>query len=140
MTKQARSSDKGKQLTTLLIIAIIIIALLISALVYFYPKTKSIVGTYCTGSGLSEDDIYFAFLGDNTYVQYKQFSPMDSGEYTLTAMDGFFVVSITSEDGSEQILYYSGSKSLIVPDDSITDGFLEYTRISDTPTLINLAE
>lgn len=94
-----------------------------------------IQGTYCTGNpGMPNADHEYLALGkDGIFDRYRQFHVLARGSYTKDR-DDFF--TLRSNDGNmESGLIYAGEKIYLVdPDGTVTD----YTKFSDTPTLINV--
>lgn len=123
-----------------ILIALLVLSLcaniVLGALLFSERPAGSVVGTYCTGDGMSQDDCYLVFLQDSTYVLYKQFEIVEKGRYY--AEDGG-VYLLRSEDktketlavfdGADQIRYYEPGA-----------GVLSFTRISDIPAFINLPD
>ena len=78
-------------------------------------RPKSAIGTYCTGEGLSRDDVYISLLSDNTFLIYRQ-------------------------DGRQLLATYDKQNSLVFVGKFINDIScpLEFKRISSTPININV--
>ena len=82
-------------------------------------RPKSAIGTYCTGEGLSRDDVYISLLSDNTFLIYRQLETGLSGKLLAT---------------------YDKQNSLVFVGKFINDIScpLEFKRISSTPININV--
>ena len=86
-------------------------------------RPKSAIGTYCTGEGLSRDDVYISLLSDNTFLIYRQLETGLSGKFD-----------------SEEFENLTTLNSLVFVGKFINDIScpLEFKRISSTPININV--
>lgn len=99
-----------------------------------HQPSKSIIGTYCIGDDRYEDNEYITFMYDNTYVEYHQFNILDQGTYIVDTNNLCTLNSDTNKNESKQILFINNSLYRFNSEGKI----LAYTKISDTPTLINI--
>lgn len=122
---------------------IIIITLILSfclnvvlLVMVLHKRTDSIVGTYCTGEGFSENDKYIVFQQDSSYMIYSQFNVIEEGKYNALDTDANIFSLISNDKASEHLIVYNQPDGICLVEDS--NNIINFTRISKTPTFINL--
>lgn len=101
-----------------------------------HKHTDSIVGTYCTGEGFSENDKYIVFQQDSSYMIYSQFNVIEEGKYNALDTDANIFSLISNDKASEHLIVYNQPDGICLVEDS--NNIINFTRISKTPTFINL--
>lgn len=121
--------------TILIIILLILVCSNLVSLSLILPKndTKSPIGTYCTGNGISENDRYLVLQKDGSYVLYKQFELIEKGNYWSN--DSSIYSLIPESDSLEHSIVYNTDTIYFF--DSYR-GVIIYTKIDSVPTYINL--
>lgn len=105
---------------------------------FYKSPNESIIGTYRTGDGIVKSDKHLVFLPDCSYVLYKQFELIEKGNYKDNIINDISVYSLISEDEtSEHIILYNSSDAIYFFDDY--NGFMTFTKISSTPSFVNLS-
>ena len=102
-----------------------------------HERRDSIVGTYCTGEGFSDNDKYIVFQKDSSYMIYRQFEIIEEGKYSAVDINNANIFTLISNDNAFRhfIAYYQpNAVSLFENDNNV----VSFTRISDIPTFINL--
>lgn len=124
--------------TTWIAILLLVISLIINAVLSMnlldQNKPKSIIGTYCTGTGQNKNDKYIVFQQDGSYTSYMQFQLIEEGNYEITDNNSYLLQPSENSEGKHVIyneqnfVYYIDSQSNITI----------YDKISSTPTFINI--
>ncbi len=106
------------------------------------PRPKSAIGTYCTGEGLSREDVYISIFSDNTFLIYRQLETGLPGEFDSEEFENLTMFNFQLEDGGQLLATYDKQDSLIFVGKFINDipCPLEFKRISSTPISINVME
>ena len=122
----------------LLVISFIFIALALIQNI----RPKSVIGTFCTGEGLSQEDVYISFFNDNTFLIYRQLETGLSGEFNSEEFENLTALTFQLEDGRQLWATYDKQNSLIFVGKFIYEIScpLEFKRISSTPLNINVVE
>ena len=122
----------------LLVISFIFIALALIQNI----RPKSVIGTFCTGEGLSQEDVYISFFNDNTFLIYRQLETGLSGEFNSEEFENLTALTFQLEDGRQLWATYDKQNSLIFVGKFINEIScpLEFKRISSTPLNINVVE
>lgn len=120
----------------LLVISFIFIALALIQNI----RPKSVIGTFCTGEGLSQEDVYISFFNDNTFLIYRQLETGLSGEFNSEEFENLTALTFQLEDGRQLLATYDKQNSLVFVGKFINDIScpLEFKRISSTPININV--
>lgn len=100
---------------------------------------KNVIGTYCTGEGLSREDVYVSLLSDNTFLIYRQLETGLPGEFDSEEFENFTALTFHLEDGRQLLAAYDKQNSLVFVGEFINDIScpLELKRISSIPININ---
>ena len=67
---------------------------------------KNVIGTYCTGEGLSREDVYVSLLSDNTFLIYRQLETGLPGEFDSEEFENFTALTFHLEDGRQLLAAY----------------------------------
>ncbi|MBR3245710.1 MAG: hypothetical protein IKF90_23910 [Parasporobacterium sp.] len=102
---------------------------------------KNVIGTYCTGEGLSREDVYVSLLSDNTFLIYRQLETGLPGEFDSEEFENFTALTFHLEDGRQLLAAYDKQNSLVFVGEFINDIScpLELKRISSIPININVS-
>ena len=102
---------------------------------------KNVIGTYCTGEGLSREDVYVSLLSDNTFLIYRQLETGLPGEFDSEEFENFTALTFHLEDGRQLLAAYDKQNSLVFVGECINDIScpLELKRISSIPININVS-
>lgn len=102
-----------------------------------HERRDSIVGTYCTGEGFSDNDKYIVFQKDSSYMIYRQFEIIEEGKYSAVDINNANIFTLISNDNAFRhfIAYYQPNAVCLFENDN---NVVSFTRISDIPTFINL--
>ena len=102
---------------------------------------KNVIGTYCTGEGLSREDVYVSLLSDNTFLIYRQLETGLPGEFDSEEFENFTALTFQLEDGRQLLAAYDKQNSLVFVGEFINDIScpLELRRISSIPININVS-
>ena len=102
---------------------------------------KNVIGTYCTGEGLSREDVYVSLLSDNTFLIYRQLETGLPGEFDSEEFENFTALTFHLEDGRQLLAAYDKQNSLVFVGEFINDVScpLELKRISSIPININVS-
>lgn len=102
---------------------------------------KNVIGTYCTGEGLSREDVYVSLLSDNTFLIYRQLETGLPGEFNSEEFENFTALTFHLEDGRQLLAAYDKQNSLVFVGEFINDIScpLELKRISSIPININVS-
>ena len=102
---------------------------------------KNVIGTYCTGEGLSREDVYVSLLSDNTFLIYRQLETGLPGEFDSEEFENFTALTFHLEDGRQLLATYDKQNSLVFVGEFINDIScpLELKRISSIPININVS-
>ena len=102
---------------------------------------KNVIGTYCTGEGLSREDVYVSLLSDNTFLIYRQLETGLPGEFDSEEFENFTALTFHLEDGRQLLAAYDKQDSLVFVGEFINDIScpLELKRISSIPININVS-
>ena len=102
---------------------------------------KNVIGTYCTGEGLSREDVYVSLLSDNTFLIYRQLETGLPGEFDSEEFENFTALTFHLEDGRQLLAAYDKQNSLVFVGAFINDIScpLELKRISSIPININVS-
>ena len=121
----------------LLVISFIFIALALIQNI----RPKSVIGTFCTGEGLSQEDVYISFFNDNTFLIYRQLETGLSGEFNSEEFENLTALTFQLEDGRQLLAAYDKQNSLVFVGEFINDIScpLELKRISSIPININVS-
>ena len=105
-------------------------------------STKDIVGTFCTGEGISREDVYIAFFSDDTLLIYRQLGPGSSGKYKTNKYEHISALDLEMTDGRQTIAIFDNHDTLILVEEFIEDVAypIEFKRISNTPMIINVTD
>ncbi|RPF42081.1 hypothetical protein EDD70_2824 [Hydrogenoanaerobacterium saccharovorans] len=119
-------------------LVLLLVSICINIIIYSYALHKSsassIIGTYCTGTGISENDKYIVFSRDGSYTCYKQYKVLEVGKYETT--DSTIYTLFSQENALERAVVYNGSNTVYVFDTE--KHVASYDRISSLPTFINV--
>ena len=101
---------------------------------------KNVIGTYCTGEGLSREDVYVSLLSDNTFLIYRQLETGLPGKFDSAEFENFTVLTFQLEEGRQLSAAYDKQNSLVFVGEFINDIScpIEFKRISSTPISINV--
>ena len=85
-------------------------------------STKDIVGTFCTGEGISREDV--------------------SGKYKTNKYEHISALDLEMTDGRQTIAIFDNHDTLILVEEFIEDVAypIEFKRISNTPMIINVTD
>ena len=102
---------------------------------------KNVIGTYCSGEGLSREDVYVSLLSDNTFLIYRQLETGLPGEFDSEEFENFTALTFHLEDGRQLLAAYDKQNSLVFVGEFINDIScpLELKRISSIPININVS-
>ena len=102
---------------------------------------KNVIGTYCTGEGLSREDVYVSLSSDNTFLIYRQLETGLPGEFDSEEFENFTALTFHLEDGRQLLAAYDKQNSLVFVGEFINDIScpLELKRISSIPININVS-
>ena len=102
---------------------------------------KNVIGTYCTGEGLSREDVYVSLLSDNTFLIYRQLETGLPGEFDSEEFENFTALTFHLEDGRQLLAAYDKQNSLVFVGEFINDIScpLELKRISSIPINLNVS-
>ena len=102
---------------------------------------KNVIGTYCTGEGLSREDVYVSLLSDYTFLIYRQLETGLPGEFDSEEFENFTALTFHLEDGRQLLAAYDKQNSLVFVGEFINDIScpLELKRISSIPININVS-
>ena len=102
---------------------------------------KNVIGTYCTGEGLSREDVYVSLLSDNTFLIYRQLETGLPGEFDSEEFENFTALTFHLEDGRQLLAAYDKQNSLVFVGEFINNIScpLELKRISSIPININVS-
>ena len=102
---------------------------------------KNVIGTYCTGEGLSREDVYVSLLSDNTFLIYRQLETGLPGEFDSEEFENFTALTFHLEDGRQLLAAYDKQNSLVFVGEFINDIScpIELKRISSIPININVS-
>lgn len=93
---------------------------------------KDIKGTYIMQSDNPHDPEYFVFLKEGKFYRYKQFQLLDTGSYKKIYDNGYILKS----DNIDEYIIYSNEQFHFY--DRKQNNILIYSKISNTPTFINI--
>ena len=82
---------------------------------------KNVIGTYCTGEGLSREDVYVSLLSDNTFLIYRQLETGLPGEFDSEEFENFTALTFHLEDGRQLLAAYDKQNSLVFVGEFIND-------------------
>lgn len=123
-------------------VIISIVFCIIVVVSFFYLEKvqyKSAIGTFCTGDGISKEDVYITIYSDNTFLLYQQFEILSEGAYEKENIDGVEVLYLKKKDGTIVFAVYDNNDSLSLMDSTSNTKKLNFKRISDTPLEINIS-
>ena len=121
-----------------LLIVSVILNILLGILFGVHMNThqpQSIVGTYCTGDGMTQKALYIAFDQDGAFATYRQFQPLEAGVYHQLE-DSIYKLEADDMENN-QFATYNGTDEVHIADG---ESVLRLKRISDIPTYINYME
>lgn len=116
------------------------VILVIVGIMITYPRQKSVVGTYCTGNGLLDTDVYLAIESANQFTLYHQFQEICSGTYQTDTYDRISVLLFEDQDGHAFTGIFDHQNMFILADGpEIEFAYpLKFHRTSDIPIYINV--
>lgn len=123
------------------VVCLLVISLIFISMVLIQSvRPKSVIGTYCTGDGLSREDVYVSLLSDNTFLIYRQLETGLSGKFDSEEFENLTTLTFQLEDGRQLLATYDKQNSLVFVGKFINDIScpLEFKRISSTPININV--
>lgn len=132
---------KPKDVQVFLVFSVILLLIFVCGIAVMKSRdaaNQSPVGTFCTGTGMSEEDQYIALYSDNRYLQYRQFFRQSSGTYEVEPVEGGVMICLTDQNGAETRLAYDGKDVLAEIDEKPFEAHLTYHRVNDVPMEINL--
>lgn len=117
-----------------------LLIILVLLVVLIQSNTKSVVGTFCTGEGISQEDVYVSIYSDDTFLIYKQFDVISSGSCSIDEYKRFSVITFIGKDGDQTVAIYDKSDTLLLFEKMANgpSGPTELNRISKTPLEINV--
>lgn len=123
--------------TSFLIIIFFIFSLLVTIVLFlailYNSSSSEVIGTYCSGNELSANTLYLTIEENGSYVLYKQFHVISSGQYRS---ENKTIYLLQSKNSSLQYLFYDGKNEVSFC--SIDNGVLSFQRISNVPMYINI--
>lgn len=123
------------------VVCLLVISLIFISMVLIQSvRPKSVIGTYCTGDGLSREDVYVSLLSDNTFLIYRQLETGLPGKFDSAEFENFTVLTFQLEEGRQLSAVYDKQNSLVFVGEFINDIScpIEFKRISSTPISINV--
>ena len=100
-------------------------------------RPKSAIGTYCTGEGLSRDDVYISLLSDNTFLIYRQLETGLSGKFDSEEFENLTTLTFQLEDGRQLLATYVKCTS---PDVSTGSTWKSGTKTAKSGSIVKTAD
>ena len=130
-----------KHAVRIILLGLLLLSLTANAVQYVTARKREVgalIGTYCSQTDNPGEGEYYVFLEDHRYVKYRQFQLLEQGTYSKDTrqLDGQGIFKLQSESGEmvAQILQMEDAVYSFQSDGEI----LSYSKISDTPTFINV--
>lgn len=121
-----------------IILGLLAISICINFILYIYilhtNAANGIVGTYCSGTGISGNEQYIVFLREGSYTVYKQFEVLEEGKYE--SKDASIYILYSEEDALARSVIYNGANIIYMFD--MKKQVVQFDRISWDPIFINL--
>lgn len=129
-------------------VAVIIVIIVLLAGLFMYVgmslthKEQSAVGTYCTGDGISGNEVYITIYTDDEYVIYRQFDTLSRGVCEFDVFDRIVRITLNGEDGSQMSAFFDRNDVLLLEGEfnGVATRSINLQRISKTPLEINISE
>lgn len=123
------------------LLVLLLLSLIMNVVQYVAHKQppKSLpVGTYCTSEGTPLEGEYYVFQEDYVFVKYRQYEFIEEGVYSHIFYEGndygLFSLESNAQDRTAQVLIQDRKLFEFCDDGKIH----VYTKISDTPTFVNI--
>jgi hypothetical protein len=119
--------------STVLILSFLLNVGLIAFMNYDKESTD-IIGTFCTGDGMSDDDEYIVFTSEKSYTIFDQFNIVEEGAYVIDDNNVFTLLHDNNEDSTQ--VYFANGKIIRLSLEN--NKILVYSRLTNIPTFINV--
>ena len=132
---------KKKKMMGILSTALLCIIIAIGIISDNYSYSDDVIGTFCSGQGISLDDQYIALFSDGTFSIYQQFGILFSGVYSKNNYGGQQCLQLDFGNGQIILGDYDSQNSCIIFRNASEMNLLyyqNYYKITDKPVLINV--
>lgn len=132
---------KKKKMMGILSTALLCIIIAIGIISDNYSYSDDVIGTFCSGQGISLDDQYIALFSDGTFSIYQQFGILFSGVYSKNNYEGQQCLQLDLGNGQIMLGDYDSQNSCIIFRNASEMNLLyyqNYYKITDKPVLINV--
>lgn len=130
-----------KKMMGILTTALLCIIIAIGIISDNYSYSDDVIGTFCSGQGVSLDDQYIALFSDSTFSIYQQFGILFSGVYSKNNYGGQQCLQLDFGNGQIILGDYDSQNSCIIFRNASEMNLLyyqNYYKITDKPVLINV--